>query len=301
MNDRSNDATQEVIESLAARDRRVRIIRVSDLPEGWLGKVHALHVGTRDATGEWILYTDADVHFDGAALRKAVAVAMEKEADHLTLIPSVRPRTFWLEVLMQTFAMSLIAGRNVSQVGKRGSTAFIGSGGFNLVRRSALEKTPGFEWLRMEVVDDLGLAFMLNRSGARTWVGASLKEVSLDWYPNARSLFRGFDKNGFATMRFNIGRTIAVVTILLAFSVAPWFAALATRTWWAAVVSFGLFLIGWKRKFRRPLLPTLFIPVGPLLLVAILIRSSLICLRQGGVTWRDTFYPLEQLRAGRRM
>lgn len=307
VNDRSNDATEEVIESLAARDPRIRTIRVSDLPEGWLGKVHALDVGTRNTSGDWILYTDADVHFERTALRKAIAVAVEKEADHLTLIPTVRARTFWLEVLIQTFAMSLVAGRNVTRIGKRGSRAFIGSGGFNLVRRSALEKTPGFEWLRMEMVDDLGLALMLNRSGARTWLGASLKEVSLEWYPNARSMLRGFEKNGFATMRFNIGRTIAVVMILLALFVAPWFAAFSIKTLWAdaaliaAVVSFGLFLIGWRQKFQRPILPALFIPVGPLLLVVILIRSCLLCLRHGGVTWRNTFYPLEQLRAGQRM
>jgi hypothetical protein len=115
---------EEVIASLAARDPRVRTIRVSDLPEGWLGKVHALDVGTRNTSGDWILYTDADVHFERTALRKAVAVAAEKEADHMTLIPSVRARTFWLKVLIQTFAMSLVAGRNAARIGKRGSRAF---------------------------------------------------------------------------------------------------------------------------------------------------------------------------------
>jgi glycosyltransferase involved in cell wall biosynthesis len=307
VNDRSNDATEEVIGSLAGTDPRVRMISVSDLPEGWLGKVHALDVGTRNTGGDWILYTDADVHFEKTALRRAVAVAMEKGADHLTLIPSAHGRTFWLEVLLQTFAMSMVAGRNVTRIGKPGTRTFIGSGGFNLVRRSALEKTPGFQWLRMEVVDDLGLGFMLNRSGARSWLGASLREVHLDWYPNARSLFKGFEKNGFATMRFKIGRTIASVLVLLAFFLAPWFAALALPALWAeaalvtAAVSFGSFVIVWKRRFRRPILPALLIPLGPVLLVAILLRSSVRCLRQGGVTWRDTFYPLEQLRAGRRM
>ncbi len=63
INDRSTDRTGEIIERLALLDSRVRQIHIDHLPDGWLGKVHALHQGIDVSSGEWLLFTDADIHF----------------------------------------------------------------------------------------------------------------------------------------------------------------------------------------------------------------------------------------------
>jgi cellulose synthase/poly-beta-1,6-N-acetylglucosamine synthase-like glycosyltransferase len=75
VDDRSTDGTGALVDRLAARDPRITPVHITALPEGWLGKVHALHVGTQHARGDWLLYTDADVHFGQGSLRHAVAVA----------------------------------------------------------------------------------------------------------------------------------------------------------------------------------------------------------------------------------
>ena len=89
VNDRSTDKTGELIETISHGDDRVKAVHITDLPSGWLGKVHALNVGTRESSGEWILYTDADVYFKQGTLRKAIAFALSAKIDHLTLVPNL--------------------------------------------------------------------------------------------------------------------------------------------------------------------------------------------------------------------
>lgn len=316
VDDRSTDGTGELLDSLVARGDHpnLRVIHISELPPGWLGKVHALDAATRSTTGDWILYTDADVHFEkNGVLRRAVAAAEERAVDHLAVIPRVLTGAFWLETLIQSFAIGLMEGRNITGLGKPGTKSFIGSGGFNMVRRRTLESTPGLPWLRMEVIDDIGLGWMLNRHGARTMFAASVGELSIRWYADVQAMIHGFEKNGFAAARFNLWWMLAIVIALLAMFCVPVAglllppaAAMTLRPWTRlaallAVFCFGCFLAAWRSRFRRPILPALFIPVGFLLFALILLRSSILCLLRGGIRWRGTFYSLAELRKGQRV
>jgi glycosyltransferase involved in cell wall biosynthesis len=87
VNDRSTDATGAIIDRLAKNDPQIRALHIRKLPGGWLGKVHALHCGVAKARGEWLLFTDADVHFAPETLRRALAHVLQLQADHLALIP----------------------------------------------------------------------------------------------------------------------------------------------------------------------------------------------------------------------
>ena len=92
VNDRSTDNTKEVIAQF--NDSRLRVIHIETLPEGWLGKVHALHIGTQHTSGEWVLYTDADVQFSPNTVKKTISMCLEKNIDHLTLLPRMYSDSF---------------------------------------------------------------------------------------------------------------------------------------------------------------------------------------------------------------
>ena len=117
VNDRSTDKTGVIIEKIARKDSRVRTVHIQHLPPGWLGKVHALHVGTQKTSGEWILYTDADVYFKQGTLRKAIAFISADHSDHLALMPVPRAPSFWLRKLTLALLLPGTSTINIAFIG----------------------------------------------------------------------------------------------------------------------------------------------------------------------------------------
>lgn len=309
VNDRSTDETGRIIERIARRDPRVRTVHIQHLPPGWLGKVNALHAGTQTSSGEWVLYTDADVYFQQGTLRKAIAFVLADRSDHLSLLPIPRAPSFWLGVVLQTIGGVFVLATRAAQIGKPGSKAFIGTGAFNLVRKAALDRTEGFPWLRMEVVDDVGLGLMLHRSGATSSFAITLHEVSFTWYPSLSAMFKGLEKNFFGILAFySIARMIIIVLLAWAYALAPLVALLySVKIPFLLIVGLVAYLFivagafGVKIAFRQKLLPLLFVQVGHVLTSLMLLRSGILCVLRGGIIWRGTEYPIDKLRAGHRV
>ena len=75
VDDRSTDRTEEILTRLTQQDDRVRMQRVQTLPDGWLGKCYACHIGAAIAKGHWILFTDADCWMKPDVIARALRVA----------------------------------------------------------------------------------------------------------------------------------------------------------------------------------------------------------------------------------
>jgi len=170
VNDRSTDATGAIADEAAARDPRVRVIHLDALPEGWLGKLHAMQRGAAIASGEYLLLSDADTHWQPGTLRRVIARCEAGRLDHLAVAP-----TFWSSGLVLDAAtaaltrMLMMAGRPWSVPDPESRAAF-GVGAFNLVRSSSFARTGGFEYLRLEVADDVAIAAMMKQHGGRSEV-----------------------------------------------------------------------------------------------------------------------------------
>lgn len=308
VNDRSEDRTGAIAEEIASRDPRLVVEHVSALPDGWLGKTHALHRAVARSSGQLLLFTDGDVHFGPGTLRRAVRWAEAGLLDHFAVAPDVVPSGFWQEVAIAGFVTCFVLGTRAIDVRREGSKAYVGVGAFNLVRRSALDRTPGFPWLRMEVLDDVGLALMLKRSGARSDFALGLEDVRVDWYPSLRAMMRGLEKNlfgGFAQYRWT--RVAAFVLLLAAVLPGPFVALLSAgglvvkALGFAALAAFLANVAVLVARTRRRPLPLLLVPVGLVLVAFFLVRSAWLCSRRGGIVWRGTLYPLSALRAGLRV
>src|SRR5207249_9856045 len=98
VDDRSQDATGRILDEFAAAHPRLRVVHITQLPAGWLGKPHALQKAYETSTGEWLLFTDADVRFKPDVLRRAVALAKQRNLDHLTLFGEIEMAGFWEKV-----------------------------------------------------------------------------------------------------------------------------------------------------------------------------------------------------------
>ena len=131
VDDRSTDATADIMRRLASGDTRVRATRVDHLPDGWLGKSHACHVGASVATGDWLLFTDADCWLKPDVIARALRVAARDAADHVTLTPGFAAETIsahaWIGVSGKPGELDMGVNRDRPR-------AYLGIGAFNLVR-----------------------------------------------------------------------------------------------------------------------------------------------------------------------
>jgi glycosyltransferase involved in cell wall biosynthesis len=311
VDDRSTDGTAKIIERLAREDPRIRAVHVKTLPQGWLGKVHALHRGVEQASGEWLLFTDADVYFAAGTLRRAVAFVLHQRVDHLTLIPRTVQKSFWLELAVNTFGLLFFITTRAASVNRPDSKAFVGIGAFNLVNARRFHRTAGFEWLRLEPGDDVGLGMMIKQSGGTTRLAFAYEDLSLQWYSSVTAMFKGLEKNLFGPgSHYRWQLMLVRVGIIWALVAGPYFSLIfglahgLAPLWIAGAAAISVQLIFpvccvADRKTRGLIL--LLFPVGVLLITAMMLRAAYQCLKNGGIDWRGTHYPIDQLRAGQRV
>ena len=311
VDDRSTDGTGELMDRMSQRDGRIRVVHVETLPSGWLGKVHALHRGVEQASGDWLLFTDADVHFASGALRRAIALVLYQSVDHLALVPRVVKNSFWLEVAVSAFGLLFFITTRAASVNEPGGKAFVGIGAFNLVNAGLFHRTRGFEWLRLEPGDDVGLGMMLKHAGAKTRLALAHEDLFLQWYPSLGAMFKGLEKNLFGPgshYRWSLlGIQVGMIWILAA---APYVAlgvgiAQGLIPVWLAGISaismhlmFSIFVAA---KLSLGSVTVLLFPAGMLLISAMMLRAGYQCIKNGGINWRGTHYPVEQLRAGQKV
>jgi cellulose synthase/poly-beta-1,6-N-acetylglucosamine synthase-like glycosyltransferase len=147
VDDRSRDSTADLLAEMAAHDNRVHVHTVHELPPDWLGKSHALFVGTADIATRWILFTDSDARLSADALARAIAAAEREDAQHVCLMPTHRQTTFIGRVVLLAF--QLMVQRRVLGANRDQKNAFVGIGAFNLVRTDAYRDVGGHEPLRL--------------------------------------------------------------------------------------------------------------------------------------------------------
>ncbi|MCA9581734.1 MAG: glycosyltransferase [Myxococcales bacterium] len=308
VNDRSTDGTGEVAERMASMDPRVRVIHVRTLPEGWLGKTHALQRGIEAATGEWVLFADADVKATPDTLGRAIAYAENRDLDFLTAIPRLEATTPLLDAMCLSAMRQVLAGCRIWAVSNPRSDAILGIGAFSLFRRTAYNSTPGMEWLRLEVADDLGLAYMLKSSGARCGVVLGKDNLSLTFYESLRALAGHMDKSAFAIVgRFSFFRALNMSLLLLAISLGPLLGLLLPSAPWvgplsavALVLGYGTAFVG-ARWMGSPLITTFLFPFADIALAGFTVYAAARGAKRGGILWRGTFYPTALLRSAQRV
>ena len=309
INDRSKDNTGKIIDELSITDPRIKVIHIESLPSGWLGKVYALNKGAASAIGEWILFTDADIHFETTTFQRAVGHCVEQNLDHLAILPrQVNPSgEIWLNVTILAFLTIFIQKAKPSSIKNIGSSEYTGSGGFNLVRRSAFEKTPGFEWLKMEVLDDVGLGLMLKKQGFTASLSISNKDISVIWYRTLKEMISGLEKNSFlASAQGNILKLLSLMALLylyistpvLAFCLGGNYVKIAA---FIALLSFVISTIYVSRRLERSVLHLFLRPIGLLIISFIVFRSAFKNIKHGGIYWRGTFYSMKELLQGQRV
>ena len=303
VDDRSTDATGRILDKFAKMHSRLRVVHVDQLPKGWLGKPHGLQKAYAASSGEWLLFTDADVRLKADVLRRVVSLMKARNLDHLSLMGDLDRVGFWERVLITFFGIGFHLGANPSQVKNPKSSRYVGVGAFQLVRRSAYEASGTHRRLAMEVVEDMKLGKILKQSGFRSDCAVAQDFVALRWHAGLGNLVRGVTKNFFAGAEYDLKRVSVMLAGLLLVDILPFAGIIFGHGWIRgfsaiAVVIALSFHVGVAWVMRVSPLYALTHPVGAALFFYMLLRSTVVTLRQGGIVWRDTFYPLDDLKRG---
>lgn len=297
VNDRSTDATPNILDQFADKHSNLKVIHVDQLPPGWLGKPHGFWTAYQHATGDWLVFTDADVRFAPDVLRRSLALVKQKGWDHLTLAGRIDLEGFWEKIIVSYFLLVFLLNTRAWTVSNPRSRAYVGVGSFQLLRRSAYEAIGTHRRLALEVVDDIKLGKLVKQGGFHSGMAIAEDSIRLRWQEGVGNIIRGLTKNTFAYFRYGLGQTLWSVVITFALSLLPFLALvvlsgpprlLAGAAVFAAIGLQGATAFG----SRVSPLYALTHPLGATLIIYITLRSAVVTL------WRDTFYPLDELRKG---
>ena len=303
VDDRSQDRTGQILDAFRAAYPRLRVVHVDQLPKGWLGKPHGLQKAYDASSGEWLLFTDADVRFEPDVLRRAISLQKAHNLDHLTLLGDVEMVGFWETVLVTFFGLGFHLGADPSQAANPRSFRYVGVGAFQLLRRSAYEASGTHRRLAMEVVDDMKLGKIVKQAGFRSGCAVAQNLVAVRWHAGVGNLVRGVTKNFFAGAGYDLRLVAFEVAVLLMMDILPFAAVFFGHGWvfGCSVIAVAIALsfhagVAWVMRVSP--LYALTHPLGALLFCYMLVRSTVVTLWRGGIVWRDTFYPLDDLKRG---
>lgn len=304
VNDRSEDATGGILDDMARLHPRLRIIHIDTLPSGWLGKNHALWVGSQRATGDLLLFTDADIVMEPTVLSRAVRFMDQNRLDHLAATPSIHMQTVFLGMFGSAFIVIFSLFARPWRARNPGSYFHIGIGAFNLVRRGVYQQVGGHETIRLRPDDDIKLGKIIKKAGYRQDAAYAPEFLAVEWYSSVSEVIKGLEKNAFSGADYNVALILAGVLFHSLCSIWPFLAIFMTGGWtqisYALTVVLILFTVADSSRFHHsPPWYAIGYPLTSALFVFILLRTMVLNLAQRGIYWRGTFYPLEELKRNR--
>lgn len=301
VNDRSTDRTPQILENFAQRFSHVTVIHLNELPDGWLGKSYALYQGYMNSTEEWLLFTDGDVIFKPDTLTKAISYSIRQQLDHLVLLPRIHSRSALFNSVLATFKIMFDLQYRPWAAKNPHSGASIGMGAFNLVRRTAYETAGTHHRFALHPNDDLQLGEHLKSSGNKQDVLYGDEQIQYEWYKSLNAFINGLMKNAFSSVNYSFLKAVINSIAALLFFVLPVPVLLVSgvpqQQYLAAIIllsQLALYLL--KPALHARWWYVLIIPFAAAVISFIMLKSALVTTWQRGIYWRESFYPLSQLK-----
>ncbi|NTV45858.1 MAG: glycosyltransferase [Chlorobiales bacterium] len=303
IDDRSMDETPSIVSEFLQKSMILKFVRITSLPEGWLGKNYANQKGFEASTGEYLLFTDADVVFEKDAVSKAVSYALSSGARHIVAYGKMMTEGVFEYAFIALFGLLFTWKFDPrGAIDPKNKKAYVGVGAFNFIERSLYETIGTHITLRAEVADDVMLGYHVKQQGYGTYVVQGKNLLSVRWREGLWDSIRGVERSAFPGIRFSWFWVGTAIFGTFAGLVAPFwligFDDLIAKS--CAVLSMLIISLCYyiqDRSFPKAVLATVLHPVMSMLFLYALLRSAIKITLDGGVMWRDTFYPIHVLKS----
>jgi cellulose synthase/poly-beta-1,6-N-acetylglucosamine synthase-like glycosyltransferase len=200
VDDQSTDRTADVVRSLMAQTPKLRLLESGVLPDGWVGKNHALWVGVQLAKCPWLLFTDADAEHEQNSVARAVQLAQENQAALVSFSPEQVTATWYEKALIPYIYLRLARRFSYERVNDPNSPAAAANGQFLMMRRDVYDAIGGHSSVAGEVLEDVALAMRVKAAGHRIWFGSGKGIVRVRMYRSFQAMWQGWKKNLYRLM-----------------------------------------------------------------------------------------------------
>ncbi len=306
VDDRSSDATPQILDQLAEADPRLRVIHGAELPPGWAGKPHALVQGIAAARGEWLCFMDADTFGEPGLLWSTYSQAVKLQADMFSILTDQELGSFWERVVLPLVFLGLSYGFPADRVNDPSKPDAIANGQYILIKRSVYDQVGGHRAVKDRIDEDKAIAVVVKGAGFRLVVADGRKVASTRMYTSLPEMWEGWTKNiylglqdrlGLLLFGAFIGLVVSIVLPVWLFGGLVWLASsgglVAGVVALEAMVLWGYLL--WKRlqacrAFGIPGGYALSFPLGALVFTAMMVASAYNVLSGHGVSWKGRRY-----------
>jgi len=310
LDDGSGDATGRIARQWSDSDSRFRVIRGKPLPEGWGGKSFACHQLSQEASGDLLLFIDADTIHSRQSISSAVAELSRSRAGLLTVIPRQIMGSFWEKVILPLLHFSTFCFLPMPLVTlTRSPKLAMANGQFMLFRRDVYRLVGGHEAVRTALVEDVWLSRLVKQHGFLLAIRDGADVVSCRMYQSLPEVWAGFSKNLFAGFQYSIPMISAVMMFNALTSIVPFVVLVgglvvtggSTDPWFSLVIGQTAIITAIRLlialRFRLDLWPALVHPVAMVMLIGIAVNSCRWVLGGGGAQWKGRAYNFRKPRA----
>ncbi len=302
IDDQSTDHTAAIVRQRMSGLPKLRLQQTTALPPGWVGKNYAVWSGARQATGEWLLFTDADTVHGANSAAQALALAARENAVMVSFSPEQVMETWYEKALIPYVYCRLASKFSFNDVNDPGNGAAAANGQFLLVRRDVYESVGGHASVAREVLEDVAFARRVKSAGHRIWFASGKGIVRVRMYRSFGAMWEGWKKNLFPLMGGSAETTgkellragLPVTLTLIAAIVAGALVESIVAALGVLLLGFIIISIGYYRELRPNDFPgrlTWYGIPGRLLFAAVL-RASYQSHQRGKLEWKGREYPV---------
>jgi hypothetical protein len=223
VDDQSTDRTAEILRELSANYRNLRWLLTKELPAGWVGKNNAVWQGAREATGSWLLFTDADAVHEKDSLARALQIAARQNSALVSFSPEQVMETWYEKALLPYVYMRLSRHFSFDEVNDPERSAAAANGQFLMIRREAYDAVGGHRTVAGEILEDVALAKKVKEAGYGIWFGSGKGIVKVRMYRAFAAMWEGWRKNLYRL----VGGSPKCVAREIALALLPWVVVLA--------------------------------------------------------------------------
>ncbi|MFO0938289.1 MAG: glycosyltransferase family 2 protein [Gemmataceae bacterium] len=295
VNDNSSDQTGLIVDAIACTNSNVTVIHNPELRSGWLGKANAMQHAADIATGDYLLFTDADVRHSPNCFQTALAEMEQQRLDFLSFFPTIQCVSFWENANLPIYVGGLIqlAGNSTADSCR---TDAIAAGALLLIRAEVFRAIGGWEEIRMEMFDDVAMARLVKKRGGRVGFHAAPDLLNVRLFKGNRDAFWGTTKNILAGLRGRLWLTPLVMLLPFLVFWSPFFAVVigvisgSLVLILAGLVTYAIqycsLLIG-RELFSFHRGKALFFPFVAVVVLCCFLRALYYFMVHGSILWRD--------------